>query len=1074
MSSKPTNRRKEVALSFLFATCLLFLLASVGTVGLLKKGVRLEKFSYGRVSVSDVFIVWRDKLELQISELSLDQRKKETVSSKRNLPVGTISKAVASYSTLFSKISIATCQFGEQSGTFLANQIEPHTYSLSFLGNDLQVMANLIFSDDNRVTVDILEANSAVFATSIKGQLRSSSVKKEISGNISANIAKSFPVDFEFTADNKGITFQGQEAGPILEIKPLVDLFGLSPNIQRWITDYLKGTRYHLNEFKGAFPWHSPALILETLFAKVQVDNCEYTFAPGIDAITSNYTNVVFSKGVLNIIPAESDFYGQSGENSWLNIDFNDTRNIILSAYIQTHAVANKDIQNLLNHYNISFPLLQLEGETAIDLTLTINLSKNDVKAEGHFLIDDGVVSWGNRQYTIANAKIGLEDSELNIEELEVGMKGLFLADVSGPFSPKSKRGNLTISLKRLETTLGDTAVKLHQGETVPLLHYTMTPEGDTVEVDNTSWRVADTEISLSHFKAPLNFENFELTLPEVEIETTPGGIATVSGNFSAKNSTFTFDCLLQKFSIEKLHLDSNSLNFSIDYDTKDKLTLRTTSTGMWNFDGLALTLEPSTFQFNNRLLSITHGKFSIAQLMESSIQGEYNLSSGKGTLSLTNLLHTKGSPYDQKITPKNLTVTVKKSEEILSLTLPDLQVKFDKPTSKGWTLQIGDLKALQKQLPALDKIPLENGQLSISSENGKRPYTFSGNGRFDLPILVSDTTPITDISLTGKIASNGLFATVNDSLQIAYTGEKMTVQANGTGINLPVLITLITPKAPKEPTDKKRTPSSTFGATIYDTYLFLGKDSKILADQLDLTYHDNTTTAKLKHGQGTISSTIDGNIFSIEAVDLNDIFMGSLIHNSIFSKGKMSVAAHGAFNDFSTILKIENTTLKSMKSLNNIMALLNTVPALVTFSVPEYSRKGLDIDSAIVGMTIVDRKATVKSMQVESPQLSMTGLGWLDFPQRTLELDLSLTTKARSNIKKIPIVGYIVTSNKEDESTSLQVSGKIGDPEVKTSLVKDVATMPFDILYSILNIPIKLVKRVIAFDDDNEQSTDD
>lgn len=131
--------------------------------------------------------------------------------------------------------------------------------------------------------------------------------------------------------------------------------------------------------------------ILETLDAEVRVDDAEYTFAQdGIDPVKSEYTDVFFKKGVLIIKPHSATFYGQDCEKSWVDIDFNDYKNILLGVYIKTHAKLNDDILNLLKHYKITLPFKQLDGKIATDLTLAINLNKKELQTKGHFGLDKG------------------------------------------------------------------------------------------------------------------------------------------------------------------------------------------------------------------------------------------------------------------------------------------------------------------------------------------------------------------------------------------------------------------------------------------------------------------------------------------------------------------------------------------------------------------------------------------------------------------------------------------------------------------------------------------------------------
>jgi hypothetical protein len=269
-------------------------------------------------------------------------------------------------------------------------------------------------------------------------------------GTVSAEINESFPVDVDFVANRDKLSFTGKEGGEIRSIAPLVDLFGRNYSIQRWITDYLSGSRYHLKSFKGDFPWKTPLAILETLDAEVRVDDAEYTFAQdGIDPVKSEYTDVFFKKGVLIIKPHSATFYGQDCEKSWVDIDFNDYKNILLGVYIKTHAKLNDDILNLLKHYKITLPFKQLDGKIATDLTLAINLNKKELQTKGHFGLDKGQFVFSKKNIGVPDGDILLENSDVSIDHLVVA-SDIFAGVITGKVATKQHVGDFNIELNKL------------------------------------------------------------------------------------------------------------------------------------------------------------------------------------------------------------------------------------------------------------------------------------------------------------------------------------------------------------------------------------------------------------------------------------------------------------------------------------------------------------------------------------------------------------------------------------------------------------------------------------------------
>ena len=167
-----------------------------------------------------------------------------------------------------------------------------------------------------------------------------------------------------------------------------------------------------------------------------------------------------------------------------------------------------------------------------------------------------------------------------------------------------------------------------------------------------------------------------------------------------------------------------------------------------------------------------------------------------------------------------------------------------------------------------------------------------------------------------------------------------------------------------------------------------------------------------------------------------------------------------GSFDDFSILFDVQDTNISGLAMVNNVMAFLNTVPALMTFSLPEYNRKGLPIDSAIVGMTFKEKVGTFESLKIEGPELQMAGTGEMDFSQRLIDMDIFLKTQASTNVGKIPLIGYVLAGDEKDASVSLKISGGFDDPEVSNSLVQDIVVYPLEVLFRTLKLPVKLTEQ--------------
>ncbi|RUM42820.1 MAG: hypothetical protein DSY80_06565, partial [Desulfocapsa sp.] len=294
-----------------------FMLSVLGGGLLLRNGIYLEHLQIAHATFESISLQWRNKLELQIERLHIDSAS-DSAAADESVDLSSVENVIPLMrwvDRFFAKISVQEITTGQVKADFLYADSTGHL-NLSSSYGDLRTNLGL---KGSVLDVNIEEFSNQKFHSRGTGVVHVNLSKQTAEGSLDADLAGSLPLNISFSADSKQCIFTGKENGIITNITPFVDLFGLSQDIQCWITEYLTGTRYQLEEFSGSFPWDNPLYLLESFTAKVRVEGCHYTFAPGLEAIKTAYTDVFFKKGILTIIPHEFTFYGQDGENSWLD-----------------------------------------------------------------------------------------------------------------------------------------------------------------------------------------------------------------------------------------------------------------------------------------------------------------------------------------------------------------------------------------------------------------------------------------------------------------------------------------------------------------------------------------------------------------------------------------------------------------------------------------------------------------------------------------------------------------------------------------------------------------------------------
>ena len=1060
MSRSSGTGSKRIFLKILLTICVVFLLSFSATAYLLKRGISIDSIDAGGVVVSDISLVWKEKLELQVAQLSVDNVKKSAgKTSNLNLLKGGIQTAHY-LAGIFSRFSIERFAVGQNYFGVALLQQSGRTHALTLNSDELIFESLLTFNKDS-LDIDITEARISRFNSDFKGKLQLDGINDRLTGTLTALINGSFPVSVDLIADDKQLTFQGREAGKITEIKPLVDLFGLSHNIQRWITDYLKGSRYHLVAFKGTLPWDNPKEILSTLEAEVRVDDTEYTFAPGLEPLKARYTNVYFQEGVLIIKPHDSTFYGQGGGESWLDINFNDPKNIVLTAYIKTRAVANDDILTLLDYYKIRLPFKQVGGLTDTDLQLAIVLNKIQVQAGGIFEIDQGVIEWDGKKFHTEDARIKLVNSDVAIENLKVSYADVLTAQVSGSIQARNNTGDLAITLDKL--VLRPEMPRVILDPSVPAqVRYRFGPDGHFLEAQPSSWLYDSTRLNLETLSGQVYLDDLAMDVSPVQLTISSGNVAELSGYITLRDYQVDLTCDLLEYHVGDLQLTSSHIPIGIQYD--NGLVIITEETSQWEMSQMPVTLYPSKFAYHDHVFTVHRSRISYGSLFDSYLSGFYNTERKKGLFSLQEIDVTSQDVQKKLELGSNADVEVSRVGGKFVVYFPNFDLTVTTDENKNWSAVFGDLSAIYSKSEVLQKYKIREGRLSVSSEYGKRPYRFSADIRAPYPLLVEGGKPTDQIQVSGKLTDEGVFFTVNKDLDAVYRDSHLSLKSRRIGYNINAIIQLLRDLKPSSaPADKeqKNKQSLFIDLNAEDSQVYLSPQSKLLADSIVLRFADGELSVKLEHGPGHLQLRLENDTFLLEGTDLNDEFMGALIQNSRVQGGRMSMASTGSFDDFSIVFEIYDTNIRGLTAINNVLAFLNTGPALMTFSLPEYNAKGLPISSAVAGMTFKNKVGTFESLEIKGPEFQVTGIGEMDFVEKLIDMDIFIKTQAGRNVGKIPLIGYVFAGKDEDISTSLKISGEFGNPKVRNSLVHDIVAYPIEVLIRTLRLPFHITEKV-------------
>lgn len=300
---------------------------------------------------------------------------------------------------------------------------------------------------------------------------------------------------------------------------------------------------------------------------------------------------------------------------------------------------------------------------------------------------------------------------------------------------------------------------------------------------------------------------------------------------------------------------------------------------------------------------------------------------------------------------------------------------------------------------------------------------------------------------------------------------EKITITSKDVEYNIVEIVKLLKNLSNKKSASSTTNPSLHLELMARNSSLYFRPDSEVLADKLQMLIEDGKTSLWLEHESGKAAFVAKDGAFSLEGENLDGSFMEALLAGSDFKGGSLSFNGNGEADNFDARFKVQNTILENYGVMNNVLAFVNTIPALITFSVPDYNTTGMDVESALLDISYGKNLYTVNSFEVDSPVLTLRGVGNASVLEDNIDLKLNLITEGRKDLSKIPLVGYVLVGDEKVPSITLEVTGKLSDPDIQNSAFEEIVTLPFDIALRGLMSPFKWIENLFSDEDSSTKS---
>lgn len=1056
MNDTPIKSAIDATHSVIFTAALfIFTLAALLWIAL-TEGIALDTLRLHGVTVEKLYIKWDKRLHVTAGRIALEPSDNDA----DDINLTKSYRGVFSFLRTFngSWIDSLCVNRLEAAGAVISLHYRPSkTSTLQFDTGWLQGRLRLgTLTDRTALTLD-----ARIHRDTFKGHVTLNGtldlLRQTLELAIEGNATGKLRIRGELVASAARCEANIYGSRPIESITALVEALHLHPDTEPWITSRAEGGALHLRTLRTAFALEHPEEALQNLRAELLFENVHYRFANHPEAFEPVYAPRVlltFDNLTLNIHPIDALFYGISGRSTWLNIDFQG-RDPILNLYLDIDDRLSTPLHELIASYGIHLPFTQASGKTATDLTLHVNLQTNKTSAYGNFLIRESLLDFSGLSAAVKRADVHLENSYVTIANGDASiLDGKIRFGLTAAFDAAIPEGDINFHLTQAHLLASPQWELRHVPHT---LIYRLAASGSSIISSQSQWRFADENYTLDAFNAPFDFQTLTLQLPATLLSQTEALKLLLQGRIG-------FDPLKADLACRLLHLsradfsNSSPIPFRFRYDTKLRIDIPQDS--FWNWNSRKLNLSPTRLDIDGNRLTFEPTIVDIKGLLKGEADGYVDLDKRIADITIGDFIFSNPVLGELFRKEQDFRVYALPEKNTTKIFIPSLKTFFA-TDGEGWQLDFSDIGVLTRDSHLMREYNVSTGKITAHSKDGGLPVTFEGEVDYPYAVAVEGKTPVHQYGFTGAVDGNGTITTTINQKIMLRIDDNISLKLSGVGLNQPEIMRFYREHRldSNESNDSADTPAFTLDANA--TFIQLDGGRKALADRLRLHYNHNAMDAKLFHGKGGILFQAVGSKFYVYGRDLNDRFMENLMHLSHFKGGSLSFFIDGNASMFHGLVRIDKTRIYDYVVFNNLFAFFNTVPSLVTFRLPSYASEGIPIRSAYATLDYHDEVMNVTGINVDSDELDFSGEGLLNYRQNRIDMNLSIKTQLGENLRKIPVVGYILVGTDNSVLTTVQIRGSMNDPKISSALARDIIVTPFHIIKRTFDFPLHYLNKL-------------
>lgn len=440
-----------------------------------------------------------------------------------------------------------------------------------------------------------------------------------------------------------------------------------------------------------------------------------------------------------------------------------------------------------------------------------------------------------------------------------------------------------------------------------------------------------------------------------------------------------------------------------------------------------------------------------------------------------------------------------------LEITIPKLSFSLKKDASGALSVGIKDVSALYAHSPLLQYYGISAGSVELT-HNPATPLEFGISAKLSnlkYPIYDKNKKLLSALSVLGSIDISKPIAEVSlsskdKSLSMQKRGNSVFFVVNDYDVNVDELLNSTIPilsESFKDSGKKKKTltqeqieQESAFirqkrkyerEHNIEPHILYLESNNMqiffgnyiVPTDSATITMRDGRINTNASYGNGIANVDIVHGEAQITLDNFSANFINKVMEKELFEGGLFDLSGILRDGILQGEVRMQNTFFKDFVLVQNILALIDTIPSLIVFKKPGLNNEGYEIKEGSLMFWLNNEYLGLDKINLIGTAIDVSGNGLIDLEHKSLNLLLSASTiKTLSDIlSSIPIIGYLILGDDGKITTNIVVSGSLSNPKTEVSLLEDVVTAPFKILRRVFT-PFDMISDALSEKDKEKQ----